>query len=77
MVVGLWLLGLIGYYSFNRPQEPIPERRWTEQLKMTHGYYGTHAENEQLVRLFYWLPPFMLMEAPWIFKKVLQKKNEP
>src|SRR5882762_6441956 len=49
--LSLWSFGLIGYYSSERPREPIPERGWTEPLRWTHGYYGSHDENEQLLRL--------------------------
>src|SRR5258707_15541108 len=50
--VSLWLFGLIGYYSSKRPRETIPERGWIEPFRWTHGYYGSHYENEQLLQLF-------------------------
>ncbi len=61
MALFLWSFGLIGYYSYKRPTEPTPERGWTEPLRWTHGHYGTHAENEQQLRLFNWEYPFLLV----------------
>jgi hypothetical protein len=61
LVVFLWSFGLIGFYSSKRPREPMPERGWIEQLHWTHGYYGTHAENEQLLRLHDLFFPFILV----------------
>src|SRR5882724_1691622 len=77
IVVFLCLFGLIGYYSSKRPREPMPEKGWTEPLRWTHGYYGTHAENEQLLRLFDWQLPFFLLGAVGAWIKMLHKKNEP
>jgi len=73
----LWSFGLIGYYSSKRPREPLPERGWTEPLHWTHGYYGTHAENEQLLRLFNWHFPFFLAAGAGATIRKLHEKNEP
>lgn len=76
LVVLLWLFGLIGYYSFNRPRQGIPERSWTEQLHWTHGSYGTHAENEQLLRLQDWFFPFIVVVGVGGWINFLGEKNE-
>jgi len=39
----------------------MPERGWTQKLSGTKGYYGSYAENEQLLRLHEWFYPFFLM----------------
>ncbi len=77
MVAFVWLLGLIGYYSFQRPREPMPERCWTEPLHWTHGYYGTPAENERLLRLHHWCFPFVLVGGAGAWIKMRYKKDEP
>ena len=77
MAVSVWSFGLIGYYSSKRPREPIPERGWTEPLRWTHGSYGTHAENEQLLRLFNWHFPFFVVGGAGAWIKMLHRKNEP
>jgi hypothetical protein len=77
MVVLLWSFGLIGYYSFKRPRQPMPERGWTEDLRWTHGYYGSHEEKEQLLRLHDWFYPFFLVAGVGAWIKTLHKKNEP
>ncbi len=77
MAVFLWLFVLIGYYSYKRPTEPTPERIWTESLRWTLGHYGTHAENEQLLRLFNWEFPFFLVAADSAAIRQLNEKNEP
>jgi hypothetical protein len=76
LIVFLWLFGLIGYYSFNRPQRVIPERSWTEPLHWTHGYYGTHEENEQLFQLHDWFFPFMVLAGVGGWIKFHGEKNE-
>jgi hypothetical protein len=55
----------------------MPERGWTEELSGTKGYYGTHAENEQLLRLHDWFFPFFVMAGVGAWVKMLHKKNEP
>jgi hypothetical protein len=77
MAVFLWSFGLIGYYSSKRPREPIPERGWTEPLRWAHGFYGTHAENEQLLRLFNWHLPFFLLMGAGVAIRKLDEKYEP
>ena len=74
--LGLWSFGLIGYYSSKRPREPIPERGWTEPLNWTHGYYGSHDENEQLLRLFNWQLPFFAVGGAGFAIRKLHEKNE-
>jgi hypothetical protein len=76
-VVSLWTFGLIGYYTANRPRQPIPERGWTEQLRWSYGCYGAHEENEQLLQLHYWFFPFIVMGGAGVWIKSLQEKNEP
>lgn len=75
MAIFLWLFGLIGYYSFQRPREPMPERGWTEPLHWTHGSYGTHAENEQLLRLQRWSFPFVLVGGAAAWMKMRYKQD--
>jgi hypothetical protein len=75
--LSLWSCGLIGYYSSKRPREPIPERGWTEPLRWTHGYYGSHDENEQLLRLFDWHLPFFGVAGAGFAIRKLHEKNEP
>jgi hypothetical protein len=76
MAVFLWSFILIGYYSSKRPIEPVPERGWTEPLRWTHGHYGTHAENEQQLRLFNWEFPFFIVLTLGATMRQLQEKNE-
>src|SRR5260370_19469487 len=75
MAVSLWSFGLIGFYSSKRPREPIPERGWTEPLHWTHGYYGTHAENEELLRLFDCHFPCFVVAGVWSFVDEPQHTN--
>ena len=77
MVVFLWSFGLIGYYSFKRPREPIPERGWTKRLQWTHGSYGTPAENERLLRLHDWFFPFIVVGGAGVWIRKLHEKTEP
>jgi hypothetical protein len=76
MAVFLWSLVLIGYYSSKRPTGPAPERSWTEPLRWTHGHYGTHAENEQQLRLFDWEFPFFIVLTLGAAIRQLHEKNE-
>ena len=56
----------------------MPERGWTEDLRWTHGYYGSHEENEQLLRLHEWFYPFFGagFVGAWV-KMSYKKQNEP
>jgi hypothetical protein len=77
LVVFLWLFGLIGYYSSKRPRNPDAEHRWTVPLQWTHTTYGTPEENEQLLRLHYWLLPFFVVGGVGETIRRLHEKNEP
>ena len=65
LVVSLWLFGLIGYYSTKRPRNPDPEHGWTDPLQWTRTTYGRPEENEQLLRLHFWLIPFFAVLGVW------------
>jgi hypothetical protein len=77
IAIFLWSFVLIGYYSSKRPTEPTPEDNWTEPLRWTHGHYGTHAENEQQLRLFNWEFPFLIVLTAGAAIRQLHEKNEP
>lgn len=55
LAAGLLLMALVGYYSANRPHAPQSEHDWTVQLywSVSPPSYGTAAENELLLRVFW------------------------
>jgi hypothetical protein len=77
LVVFLWQLGLIGYYSSKRPRNPDSEHGWTVALQWTHTTYGTHEENDQLIRLHSWFVPFFVFGGVGETIRKLREKNEP
>src|SRR5260370_30501242 len=76
-VLLLWSFGLIGYYSFKRPREPIPQRGWNKQLHWTGGCYGTYAEDERLLLLHDWFFPFFAMAGIGVYTRKLHEKKQP
>ena len=61
----LLLVVLTGYYSANRPHVPQPEHGWTVRLNWSVAppSYGTVAENELLLKVFWSFLPFFLVIA--------------
>jgi hypothetical protein len=77
LVLFLWSLALIGYYSSARSFGPSPQRGWTVPLPWTHGYYGTFLERERMLQLHDWFFPFLLIAVAGSVIEQLHKKKEP
>jgi Ni,Fe-hydrogenase I cytochrome b subunit len=77
LIVFVWLLGLIGYYSTKRPRDPDLEHSWTVPLQWTHTTYGTLEENEELHRLHFWFFPFFAVLAVGETIRRRHERNEP
>lgn len=58
-------LGLIAYYSANRPHLPEPTRGWIVRLKwsLSPPSFGTVDDNALLLALFHWFFAFFMLIA--------------
>jgi hypothetical protein len=58
VVIFLYSIALISYYSAKRPHVPQPQRGWTVGLTWTHpASYGTAQEESRLQWLRWWSVP--------------------
>jgi hypothetical protein len=64
VVISLWLMLLISYYTAKRPHAPQPERGWTVGLEWTHPVsYGTKQEESRILWLHWSVLPFFGLVA--------------